>query len=148
MQHGNLHIHRVIGGTLVASIRLEFLVASIALSRNDEFVALGTVGKAVVYNTRQLSQSWTHVLPPTEDRESPCERVWFSADSDKVLAARRNKKGNVYIYVSNCKNPTTTCNIPHINNPQVSHSVLVHLLYCSGCYVRYILIFQRSHIFY
>lgn len=132
-------------GTLVASIRLEFLVVSIALSRNDEFVALGTAGKAVVYNTRQLSQSWLHVLPPTEDRESPCERVWFSADSDKVLAARRNKKGNVYIYVSNCKDPTNNYNIPHINNPQVSHSILVHLLYRSGYYARYSDFSKISH---
>jgi hypothetical protein len=123
MQHWNLHIRQMSNDAPVASIRLEFLVFFIALSRNDEFVALGTVGKAVVYNTRQLLQSWTHVLPPTEDRESPCERVWFSADSDKVLAARRNKKGSVYIYVSDCKTPTTDYNIPHIHNPQVSHSV-------------------------
>jgi hypothetical protein len=137
MQHENLHIHQVSNGVLVASVRLESPVASIALSRNDEFVALGTAGKALVYNTSNTQLQWCHVLPPSGDLKSKCQRVWFSADSEKVIAATRNTNGDVYTYISDCKSPTTNYNIPHINIPPVNHSVLVHLLY-SRCRVRYI----------
>jgi hypothetical protein len=148
LQHENLHIRHVSNGALVASVLVESLVTSIALSRNDEFVALGTAGKALVYNTANLQLLCCHELPPIGDLTSKCQRVWFSADSEKVIAATRNTKGDVYTYVGDCKSPTTNYNIPYINIPTVSHSVFVsYIYYIVLDPVFDILTFQRSDNF-
>jgi hypothetical protein len=119
IQYESLYVHQVSDSTLVTSVPLESAAVSIAMSGDDRFVALGIFNKVVVYNARDLSERWIHALPPTDDRESKCERVWFSTDGSKILAARRTKGGIVYPYISDCQNPTTTYEIPSINNPQV-----------------------------
>jgi hypothetical protein len=116
-------------------VLLEGPITSIALSRNDEFVALGNSDKALVYNTSNTQLVWKHELAPFEDLKLKHQRVWFSTDSEKLIAATRNTNGDVYTYVSNCTNPANICTILHINIPPVNGPVLTHL---SECYVHYI----------
>lgn len=113
-------------GTLIASVPLENPIASIALSHNDEYIALGTAaGKALVYN-RLNKELWCHDLPPLGDLRSKCQRVWFSADSKKVIAVTRNANGAAYTYINECNSPTSNYITQHINIPPVSHCILVY----------------------
>jgi len=124
IQCESLQVHRLTDGTIVTDVPLESAAVCIAMSSDDRFVALGIFNKVVVYNARHLLEQWTHTLPPTDDRESKCERVWFSTDGSKILAARRNKKGTIYPYISDCQTPATTYKMPSVINPQVCSFVL------------------------
>lgn len=115
----NVCIHEASKGALITSVLLETPVSSIAMSRNDRFLALGTVGKVLVYSTSNMQFWWAHELPSDSDVRLNCQRVWFSTDSEKVIAVTRDTNGDVYTYVNCCKRTTSDCNIPRINIPSV-----------------------------
>jgi hypothetical protein len=117
----DFRVHKVHDGGLLASKLLKTSIFSIAVSRNDEFVALGTLGKVLIYSTSNMQLACSHELPPNADPESKCQRVWFSTDSKKVIAVTRNTRGDdIYTYISDCISPSINHNMPHINVPSVS----------------------------
>lgn len=126
MQHEDIRIHEAIHGAEIASVLLEGPITSIALSCNDEFVALGNSDKALVYNTSNTQLRWKHELAQFGDLKLKHQRVWFSTDSEYVIAVTRNTNGDVYTYVSSCTNPTNDWIIPHINIPPVNGPVIIH----------------------
>lgn len=118
-----LRLHKVLDGALIASKLVKTSIFSIAVSRDDEFVALGIIGKVLIYSTSNLQLTCSHDLPPDSDSDFKCQRVWFSTDSRKVIAVTRNTRGgDIYTYISDCISPSTNHNMPHINIPSVSVS--------------------------
>ncbi|KAH0565199.1 hypothetical protein GP486_001415, partial [Trichoglossum hirsutum] len=91
-------------------------VHSIAMSNNDEFVALGSVTEVIIYRvaSRQL---FHHRLSSIPNRTLPSQRVCFSAESRKFLVATRNGEGNVQIHVNECMSTTTAANVVTMKMP-------------------------------
>ena len=115
----NLHVHQRSDGKLVTREQIDAPVLSIALSRNDKFVALGFASEVWIYEIED-KRIHRHTLPPMIDLRPDSQRVCFSTDCEKVIVATRNLVGNVYTYASECTSCTTDLHLPLIKIPTVS----------------------------
>ena len=91
---------------------------SIAVSSNDEFVALGSAAEVFIYRV-DSQRLFRHQVSSVPSNRLPNQRISFSAEGGKFIVATRNGEGNVRIYVNDCMGDTTTCDVAALKIPTV-----------------------------